>query len=130
MDINDPPDRFAQVFAETRQSTWLVAYLTILGTFLFFGFLGYLRNEMQKAEGDGGWLASVAYGGGLVMGAVALMHVVLSLAMVTVADDGVNPEVGRTLFALGWNIGFAFAAPIAALVAATSVTILRHRWLP
>lgn len=130
VDINDPPGRFARVFAETRQGTWLAAYLTLLGTFFLFGFLGYLRNELQRAEGDGGWLASVAYGVALVTGAVALMRVGLDLGMVTVADHGVNPEVARTLYVLGWNFDFAFAAPMAALVAATSTSILRYRWLP
>ena len=130
VDVNDPPGEFARVFAETRQGTWLAANLTLLGTFFLFGFVGYLRRELQKAEGEGGWLSSVAYGGGLVTGAVALVGVTLDIAMVTVADDAVNPEVARTLFVLQYNFDFAFAAPMAALVAATSVVIIRFGWLP
>lgn len=128
--LNDPPGKFARVFAKNRQGLELAAYLTLLATFFLFGFLGYLRNELQKAEGEGGWLSSVAYGGGLVTGAVALIDVVLNIAMVTVADEAVNPEVARTLFVLSYNFGFAFAAPMAALLAATSVVIIRFGWLP
>ena len=128
--VNDTPSKFARVFAETNEGRELAAYLTLLGTFFFFGFVGYLRKELQMAEGDGGWLSSMAFGGGLVVGTVALGRLGLALASGTVVDHAVDPEVARTLYVLLFEFDFAFAAPMAALVAATSVVILRDRFLP
>lgn len=130
VDVNDPPEEFARVYAETKEGTWLGAYLILLGTFFFLGFVSYLRKELQKAEGEGGWLSSMAYGGGLVAAAVALIRAALGFASAVVGDNAATPEVARTLYVLGFEFDFIFAGPMAAVVAATSAVILRHRWLP
>jgi hypothetical protein len=75
----------------------------------------------------------VAYGGGILTGAVDLLRVSFIIAGVTVGDYGASPEVARTLFILTYNFDFLFAAPLAAIVGATSAVILHTglwpRWL-
>ncbi len=41
-------------------------YSSLVAVFFLLWFVAYLRHRLQAAEGKGGWLASVAYGGGLV----------------------------------------------------------------
>ncbi len=130
VDINDPPEEFARVYRETAEGTRLGAYLTLLGTFFFLGFVSYLRKELQEAEGEGGWLSSMAYGGGLVAAAVALIRAALGIASAVAGDNEATAEVARTLYVLAFEFDFTFAAPMAAVVAATSVVILRHHWMP
>jgi hypothetical protein len=96
-------------------------------------FTSYLGAHLRKAAGGAGWLASVAYGGGILTGAVTLLWVSFIIAGVTVGDYGASPEVARTLYILTFDSYFLFAAPLAAIVGATSAVILRTglwpRWL-
>ena len=101
----------------------IIALIVIL---TFFWFLAYLRHRLQRAEGDDGWLTSVAFGGGLVTAVVFL--VILSVELATTSIDANSPEtqVAKTFFVYGWNYSLVFAPPMMALTAATSLVIVRH----
>jgi hypothetical protein len=43
----------------------------------------------------------------------------LSLTAQVVGDYSANPKIARLLYAVGFNFAFVYAAPLAALVAAT-----------
>jgi hypothetical protein len=130
LSINDSGTAFARFFGEARVAFGRAAYLTLLATFAFFWFVSYLQREIRQVEGDKGWLAAVAYGGGLVMCAMLLLNTVLILTAQVVGDNSASPEIARLLYAAGFNFGMVYAPPLAALVAATSFAILRSRWLP
>jgi hypothetical protein len=44
----------------------IILVLELLGLLLFIPFLGYLWSVLREAEGPGGWLATTAFGAGLV----------------------------------------------------------------
>lgn len=44
----------------------VVLVLELIGLLLFIPFLGYLWSILREAEGPGGWLATTAFGAGLV----------------------------------------------------------------
>jgi hypothetical protein len=131
--INDPPEAFAQIYGAQWFGLRLSVYLGLLSTFFFVVFASYLGDHLRKAAGGVDWLASVAYGGGILAAGVDLLWVSFILAGATVGEYGASPEVARTLFILTYNLDFLYAAPLAAMVGATSAVILRTglwpRWL-
>jgi hypothetical protein len=131
--INDPPEAFAQIYGAQWSRLRLTVYLELLSTFFFVVFTSYLGDYLRKAAGGVGWLASVAYGGGILTAAVDLLWVSFIIAGATVGEYGASPEVARTLFILTYNFDYLSAPPLAAIVGATSVVILRTglwpRWL-
>ena len=108
-------------------------YLALLGVFFLFWFLGYLRRHLQQAEGEGGWLTQVAYGGGLVFAGLLLVGLSYAVAATVLSDYGDDPQVARALAVLGWEHLAVVAPPLAALVGGTAVVSLQFgaspRWL-
>ncbi|HSH58224.1 MAG TPA: hypothetical protein VK988_01025 [Acidimicrobiales bacterium] len=118
------------MLVDTRRGIRLGAYLALLGSFFLIVFSGYLRRQLRSAEGEGGWLASVAYGGGLAAAGVALLRASFDLAAAVSADHGGNPDVASLYYTLRFEFYFLFAAPMAAVVASTSLIALRFGVLP
>ncbi len=125
-----PSALLAEVLVNNREQARLGAYLGLAGVFLLFWFLGYLRRQLQRAEGEAGWLASVAYGGGLVGAGMVLVGVSFSLAESEIPYYGDDTQVAKTYFVYGWNAASVLAPPFGALVAATTAAGLRYGALP
>lgn len=125
-----PSALLAEVLVNNREQARLGAYLGLAGVFLLFWFLGYLRRHLQRAEGEAGWLASVAYGGGLVGAGMVLVAVSFSLATSELSNYGDDTQVAKVFFVYGWNAASVLAPPFGALVAATTAAGLRYRALP
>lgn len=120
----------ARTMAEHREETALGAYLGLLSIFSLLWFVAYLQRQLRRAEGDGGWLASVAYGGGLVFAGVMTAAVGYQIAMGVLGDYGRDPVVAKTLVVLTWDHLAVTAAPVAALVGGASGVALRYGALP
>jgi hypothetical protein len=101
-----------------------------VAVFFLLWFVAYLRHRLQAAEGEGGWLASVAYGGGLVSAALMLVAIALELASTVVAQHGGDPAAAKTLFSIGWEYYGVLGPPMGAMAGATAIAGLRHRILP
>jgi hypothetical protein len=114
-----PPEAFAQTYGAQWFGLRLSVYLSLLSTFFFVVFASYLGDHLRKAAGGVDWLASVAYGGGILAAGVDLLWVSFILAGATVGEYGASPEVARTLFILLFNFDYLYAAPLAAMVGAT-----------
>lgn len=80
-----------------------VIYSSLVAVFFLLWFVTYLRHRLQAAEGEEGWLASVAYGGGLVSAALMLVASALELASTVVAQHGGHLAAAKTLFTIGWD---------------------------
>ena len=120
-------------FGEHRDGLLMAGYVTGLALAFALWFVGTLRSYLAQAEGGTGRLASVAYGGGLVAGAMALVGTAVTSALAfSVAQNAVpgSQPVLRALFDLG-NMAFSLAwFPIVVLVGATALVSYRTGALP
>ena len=120
----------ASVLEDRRDQVWGGSFMGLFGVAFFFGFLAYFRSRLQQAEGEGGWLTSMAYGGGLVTAVVLLGWISLDLAMTAVSDYGPDTQVAKTLIALQWRYIWVFAPPMIAFTLGASLVIVRYAALP
>jgi hypothetical protein len=105
----------------------IVIVLELLGLLLFIPFLGYLWSVLRAAEGPGGWLATTAFGAGLVDVTIKLG----SLAPGKVADDfGDATPIHKALEDMNSVAFIATMLPLGVLMAAVAVITLRTRVLP
>jgi hypothetical protein len=113
--------------SSTGSNSTIVLVGELIGLLLFIPFLGYLCSVLREAEGPGGWLASTAFGAGLVEIAIKLG----SIAPANAADR--FDDATATHQALDVMNSTSFIAtmlPLGVLMAAVAVVILRTRVLP
>ena len=125
-----PAATLAQVLAARQDATRLGAHLGLLSIVALLWFLAALRRHLARAEGEDGWLAAAAHGGGLVLAGVLTAGVGYQLAMGVLRDYGSDPAVAKTLVVLTWDHLAVVAAPVAVLVGATSAASLCCAALP
>ena len=125
-----PAAEAANVLVDRSDQTNVGSFIGLFAFLFFFGFLAYFRSRLQQAEGEGGWLTSLAYGGGLVTAAVTLAFISLDLAMTAVRDYGPDTQVAKALIALQWRYVWVFAPPMIAFTLGASLVIVRYAALP
>lgn len=125
-----PSAALARAYVDNRDDARTGSYLCLVGAFLLLWFLGYLRRHLQLAEGEDGWLASVAYGGGLVAVGLLLLEASVGFAVSELAAYGADTQVAKTFFVYQWTFFVVLAPPLGALAAATTVAAFRFAALP
>jgi len=120
----------ASVLEDRRDQVNIGSFIRLWGLVFFFGFVAYFRSRLQQAESEGGWLTSMAYGGGLVTAVVLLGWISLDLAMTAVWNYGPDTQVAKTLIALQWRYVWVFAPPMIAFTLGASLVIVRYAALP
>jgi len=105
------------------------ALLWSIGVLLFIWFLGSLRSHLLAAEGGDGRLANLAYGGGLVASAIALLIPAVDEVGALNKHD-INASGASVLhhFSDAFFIATEYALPI--LFFATAIVALRYAALP
>ena len=105
----------------------VVLVLELIGFLFFIPFLGYLWSVLREAEGPGGWLATTAFGAGLVDVTIKLG----SLAPGQAAKDfGDETAIHKALDEMN-NVAFiSTMLPLGVLMAAVAVIALKTRVLP
>ncbi|MBI2856639.1 MAG: hypothetical protein HYX93_07320 [Chloroflexi bacterium] len=129
----EPGRSSAQISAELARVSDKIevsAYLVLVAMLMFIWFLGYIRRYLLGAEGEGGWLTPVAYGGGLVSVGVLLGFLALDFGLTAISDYAADVQIAKTLIALQWNYVWLFAPPLIAFTVAASAVIIRFRALP
>ena len=126
---HDPSPEIARVLADQSDQVGLASMIVLVGLVFFFGFLAYFRSRLQQAEGQGGWLTSVAYGGGLVTVAMVLLLVSMQLATTSVSA-GSDTQVAKVFVVYEWNFIWVFAPPMIAFTLGASLAIVRYGVLP
>jgi len=101
-------------------------YVFLLGVFALFWFVAFIHGLLREAEGHGGWLSSVAFGGGIVWAGLWL----ITAAVIIAHEAPTGAAAAETLDAIMWRIGGAFGPAVASFVGATSLVGLRHGVLP
>jgi hypothetical protein len=99
-----------------------------LAGFFIIWFFGALRAALSRDEGDGGRLATTAYGGGLV--AVATLIVGFGLAATAELHPTRDPEITRALFDGSLLVPAVGAPAVSVFFFANSLSILRSGRLP
>ena len=95
--------------------------LELLGLLLFIPFLGYLCSILREAEGPRGWLATTAFGAGLVDVTIKLG----SLAPGKAADDfGETTAIHQALEKMNNVAYITTMLPLSVLMAAVAVITL------
>ena len=105
----------------------IVLVLELVGLLFFIPFLGYLWSVLREAEGPGGWLATTAFGAGLVDVTIKLG----SLAPGKAADNfGDATATHKALEDMNSVAFIATMLPLSVLMAATAIVILKTGALP
>ena len=104
-----------------------VIVLELIGLLLFIPFLGYLWSVLREAEGPGGWLATTAFGAGLVDVTIKLGSVAPGKA----ADNfGEATPIHKALEDVNSVSFIVTMLPLGVLMAAVAVITLKTRVLP
>ena len=126
----DPASAIAAHLTADRGRISAGILLTLFGLFFLLVFVSWLHGWLRQAEGEGGWLATLALGGGLVLVGMLLVVVMLSIASTVLNGYGDDPVIARALLVLQWQaVAIAFV-PAAAYVGATGLIGFRSGWLP
>lgn len=129
----DPAADIAKQLVADRGRISVGILLTLLSLFLFLVFLACLHRWLREAEGERGWLATLALVGGALMVAMLSVVVVLSIASTVLGGYGPDPVIARTLLVLQWQAIAVTFIPAAAFVGGTalvgSTTGALPRWL-
>lgn len=106
------------------------AYLMTAAVFFLLWFLPFLRHRLEEASGERSWLPSVAFGSGLVAGAMLLIVATLGFAGSLVASFEGDWDVAKSILVIGWDHMLVLAPAFAAMIASTSVISIRSGGLP
>ena len=117
-------------FGQTQDDIRLGAMIILAGVFFLFWFLALLHQRLREAEGQGGWLANVAYSGGLLAGAMLLVFASFGMAASVMKDYQGDWEVAKTLLTLSWDHLAVLVPALAAMVGGTAVVSIRSGVLP
>jgi len=111
-----------------------IGLLVELFGFVFFAFfLGSLWACLRSAEGEGGWLSSAAFGGGLVALAVKIASVAPVLA--AGASEGMDPGNANAIIAMNgdsfrWAYFSIACLPLGVMLLSTAILAVRTGALP
>lgn len=116
----------------------LLAQAALFGvaSLLFLVFLGGLRAFLARAEGGETRLASAALAAGAVAIGLVLLRAATLIALIALREDEVSVKAegsvwaARALFHLEGALGNMALFPLAALLVAAAVALLRARVLP
>jgi hypothetical protein len=116
-------------FSDNQTQVQVGATLVGVGLFFLLWFLGSLRGAIAAAEGGAGRLASIAFGGGIIV--VAFFTLAIT-GGVTAAfrPDQVDPNLTRALNDFGALAGAPASAGFAALFGAAAIAGYRYAVVP
>lgn len=108
----------------------LLPSLSVLGFLCFLCFLGSLWSALRRAEGEHGWLAATAFAGGLMSLTIKFAGGTAVLAALHGACAGIDPQLWSTLHDMDGASFFISFFPLAVLLLASAVVIVRFGALP
>ena len=117
-------------YAHTSTRIVLGASLSLAAVAAFVLFASGIRAILRELEGDD-LLATTAFGGALLVGAVGLGAETINMVGALRAGDGqLTPELGRALFEISYVLGYdAAGVGIGVLLLAIAAVALRSRAL-
>jgi len=108
-----------------------LAFLMEILAFLFFlFFLGNLSSALRGAEGSNGWLSATAFGAGLMSVTIKVASAAPILALRYRTGNGLDPLLARTLQDINDASFYLSFFPLAVLLAAFAIVVIRSGALP
>ena len=104
-----------------------VIVLELIAILLFLPFLGYLYSVLRRAEGEGAWLSTTAFGAGLVDLTIKLGSLAPGFAART---DGLDPQLHQALEKMNSVAFIVTMLPLGVMLAAVAIVVLKTRILP
>jgi hypothetical protein len=129
VDSNDSTVKVVKFWHDNDGQQVAGAFLGALSTVPLLWFLGSLRSAFRTAEGGTGRLSAIAYAGGIVLVAFAAVDSSIQFATAESVGD-VPPAVTQTLSVLYNDFFLGFPVGVGTLLLASSLVILRTRFLP
>jgi len=105
----------------------IVIVLELIGLLLFIPFLGYLCSVLREAEGPRGWLATAAFGAGLVDVTIKLGSIAPGKAADSFDDATAMHQALEDMNSIAFIVTML---PLSILTAAAAVIILKTGVLP
>jgi hypothetical protein len=130
VDPEDPAEVIARRLAADSDENELAFVFFGLATFFFIWFLSHLRDRFRRVGDEGDWLVSVFWAGGILSVAVFLIQGLVQAAQFSIGDYGGDVQAAKALFALEWNSAMLLGPPVAAMMGAAAVVVLRFGVLP
>jgi hypothetical protein len=129
VDSNDSTQKVVEFWADNDSQQVAGAFLGALSLVPLLWFLGSLRSALRTAEGGTGRLSAIAYAGGIVLVAFAVVDSSLQFAVAESVGD-VPAAVTQTLSVLYGDFFLGFPVGMGTLLLASALAILRTRALP
>lgn len=126
---DDPAREIVDYYVDNKDSVMAGALMGTLAATLLVFFFGYLRKVLRAAEGEGGVLSLLTFGGALVFATGVAIDSTISFALAEAADD-IDPTAVQALQALWDNDFLPFALGLQVLLLATGLSVVRHGALP
>jgi hypothetical protein len=109
---------------------WATA-LRVMGGIMIIWFMGSLASRLRMAEGEPGRLASIAFGIGVVWGAIWLLSAMLNSSAIVLAADYQYPAGSRLAGALAHDMVLTLTPSLVfTLTLATAFVALRFGGFP
>ena len=110
---------------------WVAMSLVVFGLLCFMVFVVYLCGVLRRAEGEGGWLSTVALGGGLLTVAAQLGGFAPGFAALLIRmHEKMDPPVAATLYYLNDGSHSLVWITTTFLLAPVAIVVIRTRVLP
>ncbi len=91
----NPDGDFVRTLLDQRMAWEWATALRVMGGIMIIWFMGSLGSRLRMAEGEPGRLASIAFGIGVVWGAIWLLSAMLNSSAISLAAQYNNPAGAR-----------------------------------
>ena len=122
------PDKVVADYSENTTRIQAGLYLSMVSVFFLFWFSASLRSHLHVAEGGLARLSNLAFGSGMVGGALMLLSAGAAGAAVQRAgtEAGIDPSAATLAYDLSSTVGGnVFPIALAAMIMASSIVSIR-----
>jgi hypothetical protein len=119
----------AKFYEDNDTQQTVAAFLTVPAAVAFLFFGGFWRRVLRDAEGPGGSLSTVAFGGSIVAAASFAIVGTLVLALTDLADD-IAPTATQAINGIVWDYYTPFLVGMSAFALASGIAVVRTGVVP
>jgi hypothetical protein len=133
--FDDKEDSIAEVntylqdAVDAGASYWVGRSIGVLAMIALLVFAVYVSRAIRERE-QGSLLSGLALGAGAIAAGLALLSAAAQFAVVSRANEGIDPEVARALLDFSGIAFVMMGLPLAVFMAATAVAGLRLSLIP